>query len=242
MPPHPSTPPERLFELLADRAVQGLPLHEEAELADLLRQWPSVDPSGLDRAATAANLAFVAPAIEELPAALVECIEAAGRAALAGPITPARVAHRPARWRPLVTWSGWMVAAACLVVAVGPWVVERVEPHPAIPVTWQSSIPNVTGDLLWDTRRHEGVLHVTGLPVNDPEQKQYQIWIIGPQGDDPPVDGGVFDVPSAAEEVTVYFRPPRPVPGARAFAITLEKKGGVPVSHQPRLAVATLEK
>jgi anti-sigma-K factor RskA len=254
MPPHPLPLPERLLNLLADRALQGLSPVEEAELAELLRAHPEADPDALDGAAAAAAVAYAATDIQPVPADLAARLK---DAVFAAPPprddrpTPVPV---PSRWSTLVTWSGWMVAAAALVLALGPEVIDRLAPadprdrflargDSAISrtVSWTFAPParNVSGDLLWDTRVQEGFLRIVGLPPNDPARQQYQIWVIDPEREDAPVDGGVFDVP-ASGEATVIFRPARPVPGAKVFAVTLERAGGVSVSRQPRIAVATL--
>jgi len=48
---------ERLLELLADRATQGLSAEESRELEALLREHPDVDADTLDRVAAAVYLA-----------------------------------------------------------------------------------------------------------------------------------------------------------------------------------------
>ena len=44
------------------------------------------------------------------------------------------------------------------------------------------------------------------------------------------MDGGVFDVPANAAEVVIPIRAELPVRGREAFAVTVEKPGGVVVS------------
>jgi hypothetical protein len=72
------------------------------------------------------------------------------------------------------------------------------------------------------------------MPVNDPAVEQYQLWIIDPERDKEPIDGGAFDITSTDEclvEVDAKLRVNRPV----AFAVTIEKLGGVVASTQERL-------
>jgi anti-sigma-K factor RskA len=45
-----------------------------------------------------------------------------------------------------------------------------------------------------------------------------------------PVDGGVFDVPANSAEVVIPIRATLPIRKAAAFAVTVEKPGGVVVS------------
>jgi hypothetical protein len=89
----------------------------------------------------------------------------------------------------------------------------------------------VTGDVVWDPATQRGFLHFAGLAPNDPAMHQYQIWIFDAGRDKRyPVDGGVFDVPANASEVVIPIRASLMVSKPAAFAVTLEKPGGVVVS------------
>ena len=89
----------------------------------------------------------------------------------------------------------------------------------------------VTGDVVWDPVTQRGFLHFAGLASNDPALHQYQIWIFDAGRDKRyPVDGGVFDVPANASEVVIPIRATLMVRKPAAFAVTLEKPGGVVVS------------
>ena len=59
-----------------------------------------------------------------------------------------------------------------------------------------------------------------------------------PDRDARPVDGGVFDVPAGAAEVIVTIDAKLAIARPTAFAVTLEKPGGVVVSDGPLLIVA----
>ena len=73
---------------------------------------------------------------------------------------------------------------------------------------------------------------LTDLPVNDPGDKQYQLWIVDPTRDEKPVDGGVFDIPAGDKTAVIPIRNPLAVTNPAAFVITLEQAGGVVVSKQ----------
>lgn len=90
------------------------------------------------------------------------------------------------------------------------------------------------GGIIWNQSRQFGLMRFEGLPVNDPATEQYQLWIIDPQRDQHPVDGGVFDIPDARRSI-VRVQAKLPVIAPTAFAITIEKPGGVVVSDQSRL-------
>jgi hypothetical protein len=89
----------------------------------------------------------------------------------------------------------------------------------------------MSGDVVWDPVTQRGFLHFTGLAANDPAVHQYQIWIFDAGRDKRyPVDGGVFDVPANAAEVVIPIRATLMVRKPAAFAVTVEKPGGVVVS------------
>jgi anti-sigma-K factor RskA len=89
----------------------------------------------------------------------------------------------------------------------------------------------VTGDVVWDPVKQKGFLHFTGLASNDPKVSQYQIWIFDAARDPRyPIDAGVFDVPANVGEVIIPMTAALDVSKAAAFAVTVEKPGGVVVS------------
>ena len=92
----------------------------------------------------------------------------------------------------------------------------------------------VSGDVIWDSESQTGVMRFVDMPINNPTQQQYQLWIIDPERDDEPVDGGVFDIAQDGE-VFIEIDPKLNVIRPTAFAITIEKPGGVVVSTQEQL-------
>jgi len=89
----------------------------------------------------------------------------------------------------------------------------------------------VTGDVVWDPASQKGFVHFVGLATNDPQVRQYQIWVFdGTRDKRYPVDGGVFDVPADQPEVVIPIHAALAIRQAKAFAITVEKSGGVVVS------------
>jgi anti-sigma-K factor RskA len=92
------------------------------------------------------------------------------------------------------------------------------------------------GDVVWSSARQQGYMRFRGLAANDPNVAQYQLWIFDAERDEAyPVDGGVFDVPAAGGDVVVRIDPRLRVSRATAFAITVERPGGVVVSSRKRL-------
>jgi anti-sigma-K factor RskA len=153
---------------------------------------------------------------------------------------------------------GWYAAAALAVLLVASLV--RTPPAPESTPTlaaqreallaradtrriaWvgsaEAGTAGVQGDIVWSDAEQAGFIRVTGLAANDPAIEQYQLWIVDPERDTRPVDGGVFDVGSQGE-VIIAVRARLPVDDPQVFAITRERPGGVVVSDGPMLLTAS---
>lgn len=161
--------------------------------------------------------------------------------------------------RPISTHLGWAVAAMLAVVVifalragdnVAPEVFDAAEARASLiaegpgttVVEWATpDIPAyraVTGDVAWNDERQEGYLRLVGMPGNDPAISQYQLWIVDPDRDANPVDGGVFDIPAGGGEVVIPIDAKLNVSSPEVFAITREQPGGVVVSDGPLLIIA----
>lgn len=101
----------------------------------------------------------------------------------------------------------------------------------------------VSGDVAWNQALQKGFLRFRGLPENDPSREQYQLWIFDdgrPDGGEFPVDGGVFDISAmsrdpATGDLVVPINAKLPVIRPAAFAVTIERAGGVVVTKRERL-------
>lgn len=91
--------------------------------------------------------------------------------------------------------------------------------------------PEAVAVALWNPTTQQGVLSVSKLPALAAD-KDYQLWVVDPAYPIP-VDGGVFTVDPSTGEARVNFRPDKPVKFAAKFAISLERKGGVPKAEGP---------
>ncbi|MEM0925540.1 MAG: anti-sigma factor [Planctomycetota bacterium] len=153
-------------------------------------------------------------------------------------------------------WTAWVVAIAASLLAVVMWrsggdppKVEELasltdlrqallEQPGTTRVAWgagKTEVPDqIGGDVVWNSDSQTGYMTFSGLPVNDPTVEQYQLWIIDPERDDEPIDGGVFDISGGGESI-VAIDAKLDVIKPAAFAITIEKPGGVVVSTQERL-------
>ncbi|MHC5004356.1 MAG: anti-sigma factor [Planctomycetota bacterium] len=257
------TQPDRLHDLLADEATMGLEQAELGELERLLGDASETDRDAYGRAAAAIDLAFVPSELEPLPASVRERLEAAAIGHLAdrrglslagGPARPriaAPAPPAPAR-RAGGNWLPWLVAAACVAIAAIAWWSPDAPDAPQRLAALRTALLDrsgtglwewtdvvgggVTGDVVWNNQRQEGVLRIKGLAPNDPESLQYQLWIF----DDArktysahnAVDGGVFDVDPQTGDCYVRIRPALEVFDPSLFAVTSEPPGGV-VEHNP---------
>jgi hypothetical protein len=96
---------------------------------------------------------------------------------------------------------------------------------------------HVSGDVVWDPATQTGYMRFAGLPRNDPNVAQYQLWIFdGTRDDRYPIDGGVFNITGAREGEVVAIHAKLKVAVPLMFAITIERPGGVVVSDRSRLA------
>jgi hypothetical protein len=176
------------------------------------------------------------------------------------PLRP-RSGSEPSRGGRLLSSAGWLLAAMFALA----FVVLRTDPTPSggatvettnivaqrtelmneadtLVTAWnapsEAGYEQVTGDVVWNNRRQQGYLRLAGMPANDAQQMQYQLWIVDPDRDRNPVDGGVFNVPAGQREVLIPIDAKLAVVDPKAFAITAEQPGGVVVSAGPLLIVA----
>jgi anti-sigma-K factor RskA len=90
--------------------------------------------------------------------------------------------------------------------------------------------PEARAIAVWDPDRETGLLSVEKLPALASDQ-DYQLWVIDPAYKDP-VNGGVFTVTDDGRAV-LTFRPDQPVKAVAKFAVSRERKGGVPKAEGP---------
>lgn len=165
----------------------------------------------------------------------------------------------------MLGWLGWAAAAAaCIALAFNIWYTPRpdvvvippddpppvlgpeqkraqfVETSPdVVRAEWgKGNIPELaglTGDVVWSDSKQEGYLRFRGLPKNDASTSTYQLWIFDETQDlKTPIDGGIFDV-NADGEVVVPIDARLKARNPKAFAVTIEKPGGVVVSTRDRV-------
>ncbi len=94
----------------------------------------------------------------------------------------------------------------------------------------------VSGDVVWSPEKQAGYMRLKGLPKNDTAKQTYQLWIFdSSQSEKTPIDGGTFDINSDGEVIVPIDAKLRAMTPA-AFAVTIEKAGGVVVSDRGKIA------
>ena len=96
--------------------------------------------------------------------------------------------------------------------------------------------PQALAVAVWSPARQEGVLTVEKLPALA-DDKDYQLWLVDPQYAIP-VDGGVFRVDPSTGVAHVTFKANRPINSVAKFAVSLERKGGVPKAEGPMVLLS----
>lgn len=91
--------------------------------------------------------------------------------------------------------------------------------------------PQALAVAVWNPRTQQGMLRVEKLPALASD-KDYQLWLIDPAFA-APVDGGVFAVDPTTGHAQVKFKPSQRVNNAAKFAVSVERKGGVPKVEGP---------
>ena len=82
------------------------------------------------------------------------------------------------------------------------------------------------GELIWSQKLQCGLIRVKGLPPNDPQREQYQVWIRDShRPHDHPIGAGVFNV-GPSDEAVLLIHPRIVVHAHDRFFISREPSGG----------------
>lgn len=256
---------EVMLDLLTKKAVYGLN-DEEAKQLDMLQREAGVADESLSFELAAAAIGSASVDVKErMPASLRARILAdAPKHFYASPAVAVQPETPASSWFNWLGWAA--AAAACIALALNVYYTRPsvvVQNPPATPTPEERLTPSQmrqrlidtapdlargnwgagkmneikpTGDVVWSDSKQAGYLRITGLPKNDPGKETYQLWIVA-ENQDPktPVDGGTFDINSDGEVVIPIDAKVKAL-NPQAFAITVEKPGGVVVSTQGKLA------
>ena len=196
-----------------------------------------------------------------------ELREAAGTVALTVPPQPppASLKHRIMREIAIKTeeptpipqervrfgWIPWAIAAA-LAVFCGLLALDRVRlereladirgSDPLMQTTFYTLAPSAPAPadakatVAWQPGRQSGVIRISNLPAAQPG-KDYQLWAVDAEHKDP-ISAGIIRVDQNGV-AQVRFKPVEKAEHVKAFAISLEREGGVPKKEGPILLVGT---
>ena len=196
-----------------------------------------------------------------------ELREAAGDVALTAPLQlpPASLKQRimreiamkteertvvPLRRAPL-GWVPWAIAAA-LALFCGLLALDRVRlerqlvdiraADPLMQTTFFTLAPSAPAPadakatVAWQPGRQSGVIRISNLPAPQPG-KDYQLWAVDAEHKDP-ISAGIVRVDNNGV-AQIRFKPVEKAEHVKAFAISLEREGGVPKKEGPILLVGT---
>lgn len=163
----------------------------------------------------------------------------------APPMAAKVAAKSDARLRDVAPAAAPAAPAAAFALAPPAAAIDELKSKPGtIEIAWKP-LPDETckekcsGRIVWNNELQRGYMTFRGLAVNDPAKFQYQLWVFD-SAQKHPIDGGVFDISAARAgvdgEVIVPVVAKIRVDSPQAFAVTIEKPGGVVVSDQTRIA------
>ncbi len=151
-------------------------------------------------------------------------------------VPPAKTVQRSSAIGTFVPWA----LAACLAIACALLASERghlrnriasLQRRNALSKTEISTLtsklknaPNAEAVVVWDPEKNEGVLKVLDAPPSGSDHS-YQLWVVD-SAKKSPVSAAIFRVGDNGT-TKISFKPDQPVKTAKAFAISLEEKGGV---------------
>ena len=245
---------DHVLELMADMITGDISHENEAVLTNSLNDDPALADTMLEMelAATSADLALSGLADDQRDA------ETFTPRLTGSPEAPRGGAVKS--WM-VLAGVGWAAAAAMLIAVLvqfagtmqqdqTPAQIERVQfmqnHEDAVELEWNDwalegqppEIQGVQGDVVWSDEAQTGYMRFVGLPQNDPGDRQYQLWIVDAErGMSQRISGGVFNADESGEIVIPIDDPEIPVNEAAAFALTIEKPGGVWVSDMSRRVV-----
>ena len=148
-------------------------------------------------------------------------------------------------------WVPWAIAAA-LAVFCGLLAVDRVRlerqladiraADPLMQTMFYILAPSAPAPadakatVAWQPGRQSGVIRISNLPTPQPG-KDYQLWAVDAEHKDP-ISAGIVRVDKNGV-AQIRFKPVEKAEHVKAFAISLEREGGVPKKEGPILLVGS---
>jgi anti-sigma-K factor RskA len=213
----------------AEAAAFESALSASAELRDLVRELREA----------AADVALSAPS-QAPPASLKQRIMRESEKL--APIPPQ---HAPFGWVPWAIAAGLIVFCGVLAVDRARLERELTDARAAdslMQTTFFTLAPSAPAPadakatVAWEPGRQSGVIRISNLPAPQPG-RDYQLWAVDAAHTDP-ISAGVIRVDKNGV-AQVRFKPVEKVEYVKAFAVSLEREGGVPKKEGPILLVGS---
>jgi anti-sigma-K factor RskA len=166
-------------------------------------------------------------------------------------ITTTQVVPMPPQQRASFGWVPWAIAAG-LAVFCGLLALDRARLErqladiravdPLMQTTFYTLAPSAPAPadakatVAWQPGRQSGVVRISNLPAPQPG-KDYQLWAVDAEHKDP-ISAGIVRVDTNGV-AQVRFKPVEKAEHVKAFAISLEREGGVPKKEGPILLVGS---
>jgi hypothetical protein len=255
---NPSESQTRFDELNAGQVLNDLSPEEIVEWTSLSALPGNSPDPDLEWLATAAEVAAVqSDSANAIPTALLGKLQ--NWADQTAPPAPSNVLRPdvPKWWGIIVhPLTGWAAAAAIIFFLLFSTFDRNSSPSDKDVAALRDKAPdliernfaglgpygNANGSVIWSDVLQSGYMLLNGVPSNDPQTAQYQLWIVDPSRDpDAPVDGGVFNIPTDGSPAIIPIDAKLAIKQPQVFVITLEQPGGVVKSKQETVvAIAKL--
>jgi hypothetical protein len=255
----PSASKPSLEELQAGHALADLDAQELAAWHELASEQNLAPDAALEWIAAQLEIESAQQSPETIPHSLVATLLQNARDGDTATVAPetTTLSPAPATRSQQQGWWGWAVAACLAILLTIQWLQKPATlPSPAplevtqalflreAPDLIRLPLSGTTGDyatakgeVQWSDAKQQGYLMLEDLPVNNPKEQQYQLWIVDPKRDEIPVDGGVFDVTTSGDSpVIIEIHAKLTIEAPQAFVITVEQPGGVVRSKQQIVA------
>ena len=236
---------EELQDQAALYALGALDPSEAAAFEKALAQDASLRAMVLDLKEAAAALTHSLPAKLPPPELRRQILSEVALEKQAGSAAASRGASRVPVWLP------WAIAAL-FVIFCGALAVDRARLRRELAdvraadamakmtiVTLTSPTPgheNSKVAVAWEPEQQSGMITVSGMPPAGPG-RDYQLWAVDANHADP-INAGLIHVdPNGVTRVR--FRPDQKAMQIKAFAISLEREGGVPKREGPIVMIGT---
>jgi anti-sigma-K factor RskA len=232
---------QRLEELEAGRIFGDLSKEEWSEWETLSKEHPGILDGSLEWTAAQLDSTLSTEISEKkMPSGLTNRVKKGTTDFVAEPETA--TIETPSFSTRNSAPIAWAVAALLALLLILSWTIRPATNSVLVDIDGSpdrvetsfaglGDYEQVSGNAVWSDELQQGYMSLEGMPVNDPTKRQYQLWIVDPERDEAPVDGGVFDVVDAGM-VRIPINAKLRVDEPQAFVITLEQPGGVVKSKQ----------